>query len=475
MRWPIQIQLLLWMLAVVVFGIVAATLAGAYLAVDAASQRQLDDLHKARDTLSRAHYPLSQTVLEHISGLSGGEFVLLDERGKSLHGTIDIAPAELASLRAIPEPSADGLFTSGNVVRIGGRDYFGEQVRIGSRAGTADARRLVVLYPKHQWWSVARSVAAPILAAGGVTTAAAMLVSVLVAGRFVRPIRVLRNQADEIADGRFVQVDSPRRNDEIGDLTRSINRMTQRLGRYEEEVRRNERLRVLGQLGAGIAHQLRNAAAGATMAVELHQRETPGAADDESLGIALRQLRLMESHLQRFLSLGRMEPSDLEPIDLETLVDDVVSLVGPACRHGKIALDVACSRQPIRVEGDRHWLGQLLTNLVLNAMEAAGRRATPEEPSCPAEVRIEVDRDAVDWAVLRVKNTGPPPDASIRDRLFEPFVTDKPDGTGLGLYLVRQVAEDHGGAIDWARDDKTTCFTVRLPLERKRGTADERG
>ncbi|HBO43108.1 MAG TPA: hypothetical protein DD670_04075, partial [Planctomycetaceae bacterium] len=337
MRWPIQIQLLLWMLAVVVFGIVAATLAGAYLAVDEASHRQLDDLHKACDTLARAQYPLSQTVLEHLSGLSGGQFALLDKRGQMVHGTIAVERADLEILRSIPEPSGDGLFSREHIVRIGGRDYFGEQLALTARTGAADARRLIVLYPKHRWWSVARSVAVPILVAGGVTTLAAMLVSALVAGRFVRPIRVLRNQADAIADGRFVQVDSPRRNDEIGDLTRSINRMTQRLSQYEDEVRRNERLRVLGQLGAGIAHQLRNAAAGATMAVELHERETPGAADDESLGIALRQLRLMESHLQRFLSLGRMEPSAREPIDLETLVRDVVSLVGPACRHGKIA------------------------------------------------------------------------------------------------------------------------------------------
>jgi nitrogen-specific signal transduction histidine kinase len=61
-------------------------------------------------------------------------------------------------------------------------------------------------------------------------------------------------------------------------------------------------------------------------------------------------------------------------------------------------------------------------------------------------------------------DTGPGPANAIEKDLFEPFVTDKPDGTGLGLYVAAQIAEDHQGSIEWRRDGGTTCFTVQVPV-----------
>jgi signal transduction histidine kinase len=420
----------------------------------------LADVRQARDTLAGAQYPMSQSVLDRLSALCGGQFVLLDREGRVVYTTIALDDDDLAVLGGVPLQSAADLFTDGRVVRLGAGDYFAEQMPVARRDQPSWTDRLIVLYPKHRWWSIAREVATPILIAGGVTMLAAMLVSAMVAARFVRPIRLLRNQADRIADGRFQPVDVPKCDDEIGDLTRSINRMTEKLGRLEDEVRRHERLRVLGQLGAGIAHQLRNAATGARMAVELHQQETPGAADDESLRIALRQLRLMESHVQRLLSLGRDAPSSHDPVSLAKIVEDTAALVGPGCEHAGTRLSCRVPQQPLWVRGDRHWLGQLLMNLVLNATEAASRGADARE----AEVAIELAQGPAGHAVLRVTNNGPAPEPAIRDKLFEPFVTDKPDGTGLGLYLVRQVAEQHGGTVRWDRQGDTTCFTVELPM-----------
>ena len=107
--------------------------------------------------------------------------------------------------------------------------------------------------------------------------------------------------------------------------------MTEKLSRYEDEVRRSERLRTLGQLGAGMAHQLRNAATGARMAIELHRRECPAGQSDEALGVAMRQLRLMESYLQRFLTLGRGRPLPHQRLRLSGLLEDALELVRPAC------------------------------------------------------------------------------------------------------------------------------------------------
>ena len=459
MRWPIRIQLLLWILSVVVFGIVTATAASAYLAVREASRQQAGNLQRVVDTLTEATYPLSQTVLEHMSGLSGGRFLVLDRRGQAVYSTIEVGAADLVAFESLEKQRSADLFSEANVVRLADRAYFSDVVAVSRGSWDPEPRRLVVLYPKDRWWSVARRVASPILLAGAATTLAAMLVSVVVAARFVRPVRVLRNQAEAIAAGRFQPVEVPRRNDEIGDLALSINSMTEKLSRYESEVRRSERLRTLAQLGFGIAHQLRNSATGARMAIEFCQREVRASAGAESLAMALRQLQLMETHLQRFMALGRSEPVSYEQVALEAVVEEVLDLVRPTCDHAKIRLSAPCPDRPIFVHGDAHSLGQLLTNLVVNAIDAAGRRV-----ESGAEVVVELGERDGTQAVLRVKDSGPGPGEAVRDRLFEPFVTDKPDGTGLGLYLARQVAEAHDGTIRWERRDDMTCFTVELPL-----------
>jgi signal transduction histidine kinase len=277
----------------------------------------------------------------------------------------------------------------------------------------------------------------------------------------VRPIRQLDLQTATIAGGRFQPVAVPARDDEIRDLTRSINSMTERLGRYETEVRQNEQLRTLGRLGAGMAHQLRNSATGARMAIELHLRVCPADSDRESLEVALRQLRLMESYLQRFLGLGRDRPIDRKQVDLERLVDDVFELVRPACLHSKIDLTRRRSSEQLVVWGDSESLAELLVNLILNALEAA-RQNGDVPPKVVVEAGGEKDR-----AVLRVLDTGVGPAVAVQQRLFEPFVTEKPGGTGLGLFVARRIAEAHRGRIDWDRREEMTCFTVELPINHR--------
>ncbi len=458
MRWPVRIQLLLLMLGVVGLGIVLTSLTSAYLAVREASRYQAENLDRVVRTLTAANYPLSQTVLDHVSGLSGAQFVVLDNQKHVLYTTIAVDADRVASLMPDDREIAPAeRFSRGNVVQLRGREFFIDVVpRIG-RDPYAGVRWLVVLYPRERWWAVARQVATPILLAGAITSLFAVLVSALVAGHFVRPIRALRNQAESIAAGCFEPITIPNRNDEFADLTQSINSMTERLSQYETEVRRNERMRTLGQLGVGMAHQLRNSATGARMALELIEpfHDPDGA---EGIAVALRQLQLMESYLQRFMTLGRHSTVQPDAVAIDAVVADVVKLVQPTCDHAKVEIEVRQASEAVHVLGDRDALVQLLMNLVLNAVEAV------ERPDCVrAHVAIETARDSDDWVEVRVVDSGPGPADEVAQRLFEPFVTEKPNGTGLGLYFARQVVEAHKGVITWRRRDDQTCFTVRLP------------
>ena len=162
-------------------------------------------------------------------------------------------------------------------LELAGGVYLSQRTAIVGRGPGAESGSLVVLYSQERWSAATWQAAYPALAAGAVAVLAVVAVATLLARRFVRPIRRLGDQTARIAQGDFTPVGVGKVDDELRDLAVSINRMTERLGQYEREVRRSEQLRTLGQLGAGMAHQLRNAATGGRMAIELHQRQCAAA------------------------------------------------------------------------------------------------------------------------------------------------------------------------------------------------------
>jgi signal transduction histidine kinase len=185
----------------------------------------------------------------------------------------------------------------------------------------------------------------------------------------------------------------------------------------------------------------------------------------------------MEEYLRRFLAFGRRPTRISERIDLRDLVDETKSLVTPAARHAGVDLQWVRPDASVIVEGDRLALEQLLINLLLNALQAAshvdpgsteGYRAGGGRSSPPVAGRVivEVGCEASAGAQLRVKDTGPGPPPHLHDKLFEPLVSDKPDGVGLGLSVARDVAQQHGGRLGWERQDGLTCFTLVLPQAR---------
>jgi signal transduction histidine kinase len=230
-------------------------------------------------------------------------------------------------------------------------------------------------------------------------------------------------------------------------------RLAWRLRRLDQAMQKSERMRLLGQVSGGLAHQLRNAVAGAKLAVQLHARSCADG-DAESLEIARRQLGRIEADLNRFLDLGRDDVLR-RPCHIVELVDEAAALLRPQCRHGDVQL---CWEPPINdpwVLGDPGRLGHIVVNLMSNAVEAAGPGG---------QVEITVDQMDEGPCVVDIWDSGPGPDASVAGRMFQPFVTGKADGVGLGLFVARQAVEAHGGKLDWRRERGRTCFRVELPV-----------
>jgi signal transduction histidine kinase len=461
MRWPLRYQILIPFAAVLVLAIVAVSVLSAMLATQRAERQIEGQLQGIAATLADSTFPLTDVVLRQMHGLSGADFVFVDE-GEQIVATNRSMP--LPVKQSSPTIADSHQLRLGPPVEIRGERFFQMSLDIRGR-GLQGPGRLHIFYPESSWQEARTQAALPPLVVGGIALAATALLSLLIAGRLTRPILELRRQVNRIAEADFLPMPLPKRNDELRDLAVAVNRLAEQLTEMDRAIRRGERLALLGQLAGGLAHHLRNNVTGARMAVQLHARECD--TDRESLEVALRQLTLTEENLKQFLAAPQANvEASAAPRKIQCrvseVVDEIVHLLGPSLRHRRIDLSVVdCSHPAINHEqqttdcllADPNQLRQLLMNLVLNATDAAGPGGW---------VRIESIVEA-QQARIRVIDNGPGPPAEIIDRLFEPFATGKPEGIGLGLAVARQIASNHGGSLEWSRRDGETCFEVRLP------------
>jgi nitrogen-specific signal transduction histidine kinase len=173
---------------------------------------------------------------------------------------------------------------------------------------------------------------------------------------------------------------------------------------------------------------------------------------------------VIESHIQRFLTLGQSRPPERRPVDLAEVMRESIALVEPMAAHVGVEITHAADSDML-VTGDRESLVQMLVNLLVNGVEAAAKERVEAGGVALAtltHVNVAGTRTAGGWE-LAVVDSGPGPAAAIAPRLFQPFATDKPGGTALGLAVAKQVAEDHGGRLRWERRGEQTWFISVLP------------
>ncbi len=271
-----------------------------------------------------------------------------------------------------------------------------------------------------------------------------------VAGRISEPVQRFAASADNIARGDYsLEVPLTRRKDEIGDLARAFERM--RLGL--KEAQRREKLASLGELSAGLAHEIRNPLGIIKNAAEgLMSRERDQTEREMLLDIIVQESKRLNKLVTDFLDFARPRPPQKVEASLKALVEEVVfSLQDEAGERG---ISFSLSLQEVILPLDRDQMRQVLLNLLFNALEA-----TPSG----GEVRVSLVGEK-GWAFLRVEDTGTgiPPDHL--DRIFDPFFTTKEKGTGLGLALVYRIVEAHGGHIQVESGRGGTRFQVGLPM-----------
>jgi signal transduction histidine kinase len=309
-----------------------------------------------------------------------------------------------------------------------------------------------------------RSVIA-VAAAGAVAICAALLVVIAV---FVqRPLVELQEKIALLRDGNLsVSVGFADRNDEIGDLGRNFNDMVRQLRESREEIQRlhrtqmsrAEHLATLGELAAGLAHEIRNPLAGIAGVIEIIGRDLPVGSPGREV---LKEVQQEVLHIKRILSdlldYARPRQPEFRAADLNETAEHAVHLARQQAlsRPVEISLERAQNLPP--VEHDAGQLQQVLLNLLLNALQAI---------EGVGKIRVQiVSHD--NQALVSVSDTGRGIASEHLPNIFRPFFTTKGQGTGLGLSLARRVVEDHGGKIEvTSQPGQGTQFLLWLPFRR---------
>lgn len=301
-----------------------------------------------------------------------------------------------------------------------------------------------------------------------------------VAGRTTRPIKELTDGARAVARGELGTRILVRRGDEIGTLAEAFNDMAQSLARsqaelseknnallvaneelrnMQEQMIRAERLAAIGELAAGISHEIDNPVGIILGYAELLLEDLEeGDPRREDVTAILNECKRCRRITGGLLGFARSAPSRSEPVILQDLVRETLATLKPQKLFKEVETVFSSSPAPVRIVGDADQLRQVLVNLFLNAaqaMEGKGR------------LQVEV-RGGMEKGAVRVSDSGPGIPVELREMIFAPFFSTKPKGkgTGLGLSVCRKLVEDHGGRL-WADEASGSgaLFIMELPLE----------
>lgn len=208
--------------------------------------------------------------------------------------------------------------------------------------------------------------------------------------------------------------------------------------RTELELERSQRLSLVGQMAAGVAHEIKNPLASIKGAVEILSEDTTPPQDREEFKqIVVGEIKRIDGTIQEFLEFARPKEIKLQPLDLSSVLSNSLRQMERQIKDAGIVLTPRIAPD-IRIDGDQEKLHQVLLNLVLNAIQASA----PED-----NIEVTLRRTADDAAQIVIRDHGTGITQADIARIFEPFFTTKASGTGLGLAIVKSILDGHNASI----------------------------
>jgi len=315
-----------------------------------------------------------------------------------------------------------------------------------------------------------------------ITFLAAFLVVVLLLHRGVqRPLAGLLAATRKVEAGDFSARLPEERGDELGMLSRSFNGMVARLSDYttrledtvasrteelleiqrslgdlQRHLMRTDRLATMGEMAAAVAHEVRTplSAVGLNLHLVRRRLSEPGESHNDEVEVIVGEIKRIDQVIDRFLALARFPAPRIEPTAVNGPVKTVLELLAPEARRAGVTIARALADPSPVALCDDDRLRHVLVNLVINSIQAM-----PDG----GELRVETRHDQ---PIITVSDDGPGLAPDIRDRVFKPFVSNKPTGTGLGLAIAARLLREVGGSIRYRdRPAGGAEFALEIPFE----------
>jgi len=282
----------------------------------------------------------------------------------------------------------------------------------------------------------------------------------------------------------------------LRDMAEHVGTVVERLEQRELEVLRGEQLAAVGQLAAGIAHEVRNPLMAMKILVQAAvARGDGGGLRDRDLMVVDEEITRLEQSIQALLDFARPPQLAKSTVDVRGLVSQTLELVSARAERQRVTVRCALPDQPVKVEADSGQIRQVLLNLLFNALDSAPvggvievRAVAKDDRAARASAALDDDlsmrgllkphlgvpsrqaagapfkEDGASWCSIHIADSGEGLPAELGDRIFEPFVSTKETGTGLGLPICRRIVEAHGGSIEAVnRAQGGAEFVVLLP------------
>jgi signal transduction histidine kinase len=235
--------------------------------------------------------------------------------------------------------------------------------------------------------------------------------------------------------------------------------------RTAQETIESERLNALMLLAAGVAHEIGNPLNSLHIHLQLMERTVQKLQDgakeelEQSIEVARSEVNRLDSIVTQFLRAIRPSRPQLRPENVNTIVEEAVRFFTPELQDREIVVEQELRSDLPLVQFDRGQMKQAFYNVIKNSLEAMHRRGS---------LRIRTDLDDT-HVVIQFIDTGGGMSAEKLSRVFEPYFTTKPSGTGLGLLIVRRIVREHGGELYIeSSEGKGFTLTIRLPYVDKR-------
>jgi len=232
------------------------------------------------------------------------------------------------------------------------------------------------------------------------------------------------------------------------------------LKKFEEEAKRAERLSALGNLAAGVAHEIRNPLNAISITAQRLESEFVPQKDQDEYSaftkIILNEIKRLDGIINQFLSLAKAHKLNLVPTDMNEFLNEVVGLAEVETEEKKVKLTRSIDDGLPELEIDRDEMKKAVLNIMLNAVQA-----TPSGESLTVCSHVD---DSQSHLIIEITDSGPGIPAENIPKIFQPYFSTKEKGTGLGLSIAHRIVSDHKGRIGVkSKKGRGTTFTIKLP------------